>query len=69
MNTLMTYKGYYGSVKYNADGRRFFGTILGIDDIVGYQCESILEIFDAFKIAVDGYMKQCKTVENEAKVS
>ena len=64
MNTLK-YKGYVGSVAYSEPDKVFFGKIEGIDGLVNYEGESVQELTDAFKEAVDDYLIFCE--ENNVK--
>ena len=59
MNTLK-YKGYVGSVAYSEPDKVFFGKLEGIDDLVNYEGESVKELTDAFKEAVDDYLIFCE---------
>ena len=59
MNTLK-YKGYIVSVAYSEPDKVFFGKIEGIDGLVNYEGESVQELTDAFKEAVDDYLIFCE---------
>ena len=59
MNTLR-YKGYLGSVAYSDADKVFYGKIEGIDGLVNYEGESVTELTDAFKEAVDDYILFCE---------
>ena len=59
MNTLK-YKGYVGSVAYSEADQVFFGKIEGIDGLVNYEGQSVGELTDAFKEAVDDYLVFCE---------
>ena len=59
MNTLK-YKGYIGSVAYSEPDKVFFGKLEGIDSLVNYEGESVKELTDAFREAVDDYLIFCE---------
>lgn len=59
MNTLK-YKDYIGSVDYSAEDSVFYGKIEGIGDLVDYEGESVVELRNAFKDAVEDYLAFCK---------
>lgn len=59
MKQEMKYKGYSGSVEYSAADDCLFGRIIGIDDIVSYEGQSVDEIRQAFHEAVDDYLEDC----------
>lgn len=62
MNTLK-YNGYIGSVNFSEEDNVFFGKLEGIDALVNYEGESVAELRNAFKEAVDDYLEFC-TAEN-----
>lgn len=64
MNT-MTHKGYAARVEYSEDDGCFIGHIAGIRDIVGFHGESVVELRNAFKEAVDDYLDTCAKLGKE----
>lgn len=62
MNTL-NYKGYIGTVNFSEKDGVFFGKIEGIDGLVNFEGESVIELTNAFHEAVDDYIAYC-TEEN-----
>lgn len=57
--SLLTHKGYYGSVAYDADDDLLHGRILNLHDIVTYEGQTVAEIKQAFTEAVEGYLRMC----------
>ena len=57
---MMKYKGYCGYVVYDDDDEIFYGSVLGIKDVVTYQGCSVNEIKQAFKDSVDDYLDFCQ---------
>lgn len=55
----MKYKGYTGTVEYSEKDACLFGRLVGIDDIISYEGESVSEIRQAFHEAVDDYLSDC----------
>lgn len=55
----MKYKGYTGTVEYSEKDACLFGRLVGIDDIISYEGESVSEIQQAFHEAVDDYLSDC----------
>ena len=45
---------------YSAEDRIFYGTILGISDMVEFQSENAKDLEDEFHQAVDEYLEFCK---------
>lgn len=57
---MMEYKGYVGTVEFDADARMLVGEVVGIVDVVTFQGESIAEVERAFRESVDDYLAFCK---------
>jgi len=55
----MTYKGYAARVEFDAEDHIFVGHIIGIKDIVSFHGESVAELENSFREAVDGYLDAC----------
>ena len=60
MKDVLTYKGFIGSVHFNAGDKVFHGRIEGIDDLVTFEGRSVDELLEAFHSEVDDYIKLCK---------
>lgn len=58
-NNTMSYKGYKAVISYSAEDECLIGHIAGIRDIVGFHGESVKEVHDAFREAVDFYLESC----------
>ncbi|MGA1199544.1 MAG: type II toxin-antitoxin system HicB family antitoxin [Candidatus Latescibacterota bacterium] len=57
----MTYKGYSARIEYSDEDECFVGRIAGIRDIISFHGESVNEIRQAFKEAIDFYLETCET--------
>lgn len=55
----MTHKGYSAVIQYSEEDGCFVGHIAGIMDIVGFHGESVSELREAFRDAVDDYLVTC----------
>ena len=55
----LKYKDYLGSIEFSAFDKVFFGKIVGIDDLVTYEGNSIESIKKEFRFAVDDYLETC----------
>jgi len=58
----MKYKGYFAKVEFDAEDRIFVGHIIGIRDVVGFHGESVEELEQSFREAVDNYLDACKRI-------
>jgi type I restriction enzyme R subunit len=57
---MMEYKGYVGTVKYDADAKLFHGDIANTRDVITFQGATVEEIDKAFKDSIDDYLAWCK---------
>lgn len=64
MSTI-SYKNYIGTVEYSEDDECLFGRIIGINDIVTYEAQSVTELRLAFQESVDDYLEHCKELGKE----
>lgn len=62
---VLRYKGYTAQPEYSTDDRIFYGTILGISDVVDFQSENAGELEKEFHKAVDSYLDFCKEIGKE----
>ena len=65
MKNTLRYKGYTGSVGFNADDKIFHGRVLGISDVVSSEGTSVRELEADFKGAVNDYIDLCKKTNKE----
>jgi predicted HicB family RNase H-like nuclease len=59
MNDILQYKEYFASVRFSAPDEVFVGKILGINDLINFEGNSVSELKKAFKEAVDDYLQTC----------
>jgi len=59
MKKHLEYKGYLGSVEFSLDDNLLFGKLLFINDLISYSAETVAELNDAFKHAVNDYLETC----------
>ncbi|MFC1478574.1 type II toxin-antitoxin system HicB family antitoxin [Candidatus Margulisiibacteriota bacterium] len=65
MRDTIQHKGFIGSVHYNDNDKVFHGKILGINDLVTFEGESVKELKAAFNEAVEDYLLLCKEVDKK----
>lgn len=58
----LTYKNHTASVKYSAEDGHYIGHIAGINDIAGFQFDSMAEAEKTFRESVDDYLDACREV-------
>lgn len=67
MSKAMTYKGYSALVEYDDDDGIFFGRLAGIRDGVGFHADTVAELRNAFREAVDDYLTSCERIGRPAQ--
>lgn len=58
-NTLR-HKGFIGSVHFSASDEVFFGKILGVNDLVTFEGNTVVSLKKSFHEAVEDYLELCK---------
>jgi predicted HicB family RNase H-like nuclease len=59
MKNALDYKGYFGSVEFSDEDDIFHGRIIGINDHITYEGDSVQSLQLDFKSAVDEYLETC----------
>jgi predicted HicB family RNase H-like nuclease len=57
---MMEYKGYLGTVEYDAEAKLFHGDIINTRDVITFQGTTVKEIEAAFKESIEDYLAWCK---------
>lgn len=65
MSTMLTHKGYYGSIEVSTEDNCLFGKLQFIRSLVNYEAETVAGLNKAFKEAVDDYLKTCRDLNIE----
>jgi predicted HicB family RNase H-like nuclease len=58
----MNYKDYLAKIEYSEDDDCFIGHIAGINDVIGFHGNSVAELHEAFKEAIDDYLETCEKI-------
>ena len=56
-DSLLKHKNYYGSIEFSVDDNIFYGKVIGLEDLVSYEAESLDDLKIAFFEAVEDYLK------------
>jgi predicted HicB family RNase H-like nuclease len=60
MKNILKYKGYTGSVVFDAEDKIFHGRVLGLSSaLIGFEGATVVEIEKDFQNAVDDYLNMC----------
>ena len=65
MKDVLSYKGYYGDINFSAVDDVFHGKLIGIDDLVTFEGDSVKQLKKAFRESVDDYLDTCKEIGKE----
>ncbi len=60
-STMMTYKGYRGSVRFDDAAEIFHGEVTGVRDVVTFQGRTVDELKTAFQESIDDYLEFCRS--------
>ncbi len=60
MKDVLEYKNFIGSVHFHPDDSVFYGKILGINDLVTFEGQTVNELRTSFKEAVEDYIALCR---------
>jgi predicted HicB family RNase H-like nuclease len=60
MNNILEHKGFFGSVEFSSEDDCLFGKIIGINDLITFEGNSVIELKTAFFEAVDDYLQLCE---------
>ena len=60
MKNYLEYKGYTGTVEFSAEDNCLFGKIVGINDLINYEAQDVLELKEVFEESVNDYLDTCK---------
>ena len=61
----MKYKKYSARIEYSDEDGCFVGHIAGIQDIVGFHGESVVQLRTAFEDAVEDYLDTCRKISKQ----
>jgi predicted HicB family RNase H-like nuclease len=56
---MIRYKGYVGVMEVDPDANLIHGDVIGLRDVITFQCQSVPEATQAFRESVDDYLAWC----------
>lgn len=59
----MGYRGYFARVDFDPEDGLFVGHIAGINDVVGFHADNVIDLTAAFHEAIDDYLEACEKVK------
>jgi len=68
MNSMLEYRGYYGSIEISHEDNCLFGKLQFIRALVSYEGETVAQLTEAFRAAVDDYLDTCEQLERTPEI-
>jgi predicted HicB family RNase H-like nuclease len=62
MKDLLKYQDFSGTVQFSAEDEVFHGKIVGIDDLVTFEGQSVEELKNSFHNAIEDYLEICESI-------
>ncbi len=62
MENALEHQGFYGTVEYSSEDEVFYGKIIGINDLVTFEGDSVTSLKNGFIEAVEDYITLCQEV-------
>lgn len=62
MNDTLQYKGYYADIHFSAEDEVFYGQLIGINDVVNFEADSVKRLKKVFIEAVEDYLATCNEI-------
>lgn len=68
MSNMLKHRGYYGSIEASPEDNCLFGKLQFIRSLVTYEGETVAELSQAFRDAVDDYLEMCEQLGHDPEV-
>ncbi|WP_349969799.1 type II toxin-antitoxin system HicB family antitoxin [Pseudomonas caspiana] len=68
MSTLLQHRGYYGSIEASPEDNCLFGKLQFIRALVSYEGETVAELSQSFRTAVDDYLDTCSALGQDPEL-
>jgi len=69
MGSLLQHRGYYGSIEASPEDNCLYGKLQFIKALVSYEGETVAQLSEAFRSAVDDYLETCQQLGHIPEVS
>lgn len=68
MSAMLQYRGYYGSIEASPEDNCLFGKLQYIRALVSYEGETVAQLDQAFRGAVDDYLESCASLNQQPEM-
>ena len=65
MSSVMEYNGYHAIVEFDSHDNIFVGTVIGLNDMLGFHGASVDELKTSFRSCIENYLTWCKETGKE----
>lgn len=65
MNDILKYKQYSAIIHFSTEDEVFHGKVIGINDLILFEGQSVVELKKAFKEAIEDYLETCKELNKQ----
>ena len=62
MGKPMEYKGYHAKIEYSDEDKTFIGRVLGVNDVLVFEGDTVQEITEMFHNSIDDYLAVCAEI-------
>ena len=69
MSTILKYKNYIGSVEFSEEDNILYGKVLGINNLLSYEGETVSELKADFEGVIDDYLEMCNKENKEPEMA
>jgi predicted HicB family RNase H-like nuclease len=63
MNDVLSHKGYLATVHFSTEDEVFYGKIIGINDLITFEGQTVKELKKAFREALEDYLETCLAID------
>lgn len=68
MSTLLQHRGYYGSIEASPEDNCLFGKLQFIRALVSYEGETVAQLSQSFRDAVEDYLDTCANLGQDPEL-
>lgn len=68
MSAMLQHRGYFGSIEASPEDNCLFGRLQFIRSLVNYEGETVAELTQAFRDAVDDYLNDCAATGRDPEI-
>lgn len=68
MSEILKYGNHTATLYFSAEDELFHGKVMGINDLVTFEADTMLEMKNAFADAVEDYLETCKELNRQPEI-